>query len=378
MLGARPSRARLRARLAVGLSVSALAVAALVAIGAAALASWRSVDPQPTTQAGAARVGDRVTVVVVAEDGADEAAGLARRDALRWMLVALGASLVPAVAIGWFTAGRMLGAVDRAMKDIEDVEAERRLRLQEVVHELRTPLAVVGANLELASTGAPLDHESAGFVDAARRAAERMSRTVDDLAGHGQLAVLPGDGPLDIGAVVRFVVAEHVGPARARGLYLVAGQGAGPIVPMADRAALRTVLGNLVGNAVRLAPAGSTVGIEGGEHRGWAWVAVIDEGPGLPRRFHGRVFERGWRGRHDRDRDGDASHEHGLGLTIARQLTEAHGGRLTVDSEESSGSTFTVWLPIAPDAEVGHVVARDGVHPVDRPWAAIPLVNAPL
>jgi signal transduction histidine kinase len=365
-----PKRARVRARLAVGLTVSALVVAALVGIGASALASWRSDEPEVRTQAGAARVGEGVALVVVAEDDGD-AAAQARSDALRWMLVALGVALIPAVAVGWLAAGRLLGTVDRALADIEATDAERRRRLQEVVHELRTPLAVVGANLELASTAPGMDDEAGGLVDAARRAAERMRRTVDDLAGHGQLAVDAVGGPLDLGAEAQAVVADHAGPAGARGVR-IATRGTGSVhVPSADRGALHTALGNLAANAVRLAPIGSTVTVCWGDHAGWAWIAVCDEGPGLAERLHARVFERGWQGRHERDRAGNGDEpqsERGLGLTIARQLTEAQGGLLTLVSEEGAGSTFTVWLPLGPVAQQADVVEADGIHPRSRPW----------
>ena len=84
--------------------------------------------------------------------------------------------------------------------------------------------------------------------------------------------------------------------------------------------------------------------------------------------------ERGWRGRHDRDRDRAAApDQRGLGLTISRQLTEAHGGLLTIDSEEGAGSTFTIWLPMAPDARTDDVVGRDHLHPLARPWQALRL-----
>jgi signal transduction histidine kinase len=132
---------------------------------------------------------------------------------------------------------------------------------------------------------------------------------------------------------------------------------------------VRTALGNLLSNAVRLAPQGSTITVATGEHDGWRWAAVVDEGPGLPAALHAAVFERGWRGRHDRDRDrADEPGERGLGLTISRQLVEANGGVLTIDAAEGVGSTFTVWLPASPAARVADAVAADGLHPVARPW----------
>lgn len=363
-----PTRRRVRTRLAVGMTVSAFLVAALVGIGAAALATWRSDDPQSDTRAGAARLGDDVALVVVAEDGSADAAAQARHDALRWMMVMLGASLLPAVAIGWFAAGRLLGALDRAVAETETAERRRQRQLHEVVHELRTPLAVISANLELVATHHRLAPEAAGFVDASRRAGERMRRTIDDLAGHGHLAVDAGAGPLDLAAEVGAIVAEHDGPARAQGVHLLV-EGDGPlIVPATDRAVVRTTLGNLLSNALRFAPTGSAITVHSGEIEGWAWVAVTDEGPGIPRRFQSRVFERGWRGRHDRDRSDGTGAQRGLGLTIARQLTEAQGGTLTLDSNEGAGSTFTVWLPAAPEADRTAIVSGSGTRPRVRPW----------
>jgi signal transduction histidine kinase len=361
-----PSRRRLRTRIAVGLTASTLLVAAAVAIAATALAAWQPSEPATPAQAGAARVGDEVTVVIVTDEGS-EAAAQARTDTLRWTLVALTLSVVPAVFVGWFAAGRMLGSVDSALAQVNVAEEDRRRRLQEVVHELRTPLAVMGTNLELAAGDSALDADSVGFINAARRAAGRMRRTVDDLDGYGGLAVSTAEATVEVSRVVDAVATEQVGPAHARGLHLeVIGDTATELAHI-DAGAIHTVLGNLVGNAVRLAPRGSTIRIDWGDVPDWVWVAVADEGPGLPETLHNRVFERGWRGRHDRDR-GDGGDGSGLGLTIARQLTEAQGGVVTIESEEGIGSTFTIWLPRSVDATRADVAAPDGIHAVIRPW----------
>jgi signal transduction histidine kinase len=283
------------------------------------------------------------------------------------MLVALAVSIVPAVGVGWFVSQRLLRGVEAAQAEVDAAERERRRRLDEVVHELRTPLAVTTTNLELASSDPQLDADTLHLIDAARRATERMSRTVDDLAEHGHLVVDLTTGAFDVAIEARSVAVEHTGPARARGLQIrvVGPERLGP--SDGDRSAVRTALGNLLSNAVRLAPQGSTITVVTGEHAGWRWAAVVDEGPGLAPNLHAAAFERGWRGRHDRDRD-DTPGERGLGLTISRQLVEANGGALTIDSEEGGGSAFTVWLPVSASARSADVVAADGVHPAARPW----------
>lgn len=369
-----PQRNRVRGRLAIGLTLSTLLAAMVVAVAATAVAGWRADETTDGPQAGAARVGDDVTVVIVTDEGADDAAAQARRDTLRWSLIFLAISIVPAIGLGWFVAGRMLGTVDKALADIESADAERLRRLQEVVHELRTPLAVMGTNLELAATEPGPDHPAAGFIDAARRAVIRMGRTVEDLAGHGRLEVAVGKNPVDIGTLAREVAADHAGPAQARSIRIRVKGDPMVAVPDVDPAALRTTLGNFLANAVRLAPGGSAVTLTWGQDTTWAWLAVGDEGPGLSPELHGRVFERGWRGRHDRDRDG-ANRGSGLGLTIARQLTEAQGGSVTVLSEEGGGSVFTIWLPVTAAADPSSILAADGIHPAVQPWLEVLAVS---
>lgn len=362
-----PRSRNVRVRLAAGLTLTALVVAVVVAVGASALSSWQATAGEPLV--GTARIDDDI-VVIIADEG-DRAGEAARAETLRWSLVVLGLAIVPTAALAWVAAGRMLGAVDAALADVEATEEDRTRRLQEVVHELRTPLAVMGTNLELAASGADRDAESAVFIDAARRAIDRMDRTVDDLAGQGGLTVDATHGGVAVASVATDVVDEYVGPARRRGLHLVSKGSEHVVAESAERAPLRTVVGNLVANAVRLAPRGSVITVSWGDMPEWVWIAVTDEGPGLPDRHHARVFERGWQGPHERHRsDGEGA---GLGLTIARQLAEAQGGTVTLASEESAGSTFTVWLPRTADADRFDVVATDGIHPITAPWTTTPV-----
>lgn len=356
-----------RLRLAVTITAAVLGAAAVVVLVTVGLATWRAADPAATTRAGAAQTSNGVTVLLVQSQGSAGAASTARHDTFNWLFLALGITVLPALGASWLVSGKMLRSVDEALAEGERREEERRRRLDEVIHELRTPLAVAGTNLELAADDPLLDAETAGLIDAARRAAERMRRTVDDLAEHGMLAV-DRSGTVDLAAEVRAAAAEHAGPARARAIAIRPLADGSLRVPAGDGGAVRTALGNLVSNAVRLAPRGSTITLSCGEVAGWAWAAVGDEGPGLPAHEHSLVFDRGWRGRHDRDRDREG--RGGLGLTIARQLTEANGGHITVESEEGAGSTFTIWLPIDDDAASADVVDGDHLHPVQRPWAS--------
>ena len=356
-----------RTRLAALISGVVMVVATLVVALAVALSWWTADEPADgavTTQAGVVRMPNGDAVLVLAAEGPPAGDASAWDDALPWLLVALGCALVPAAAAGWVLSKRLLRPVDEAMAEMAERDHVRRRQLDDVIHELRTPLAIAGTNIELASSDASLDGETRGLIDAASRATNRMRRVVDDLAEHGHLSIAPA-GEFDLAAEVRAVAGEHVGPARARGVSVVVAGASSTPVPYGDATAVRTALGNLAGNAVRLAPGGSTITFSCGVCGDWAWAAVSDEGPGLAEHVHPSVFERGWSGRQDRDR-GD--HHRGLGLTIARQFTEANGGVITIDSEEGLGSTFTVWLPLADVALEADILDVDRIHPAARPW----------
>ena len=151
---------------------------------------------------------------------------------------------------------------------------------------------------------------------------------------------------------------EYALLAAERALRLDLRLAPGPIV-YADPASLDRALSNLLSNAVRLAPAGSTITVAVGSRQGWAWVAVRDEGPGIA----GRGPRRGVRPvpprRPDRGTDGS-----GLGLAIARQIVESHDGRLVLADRPGPGSTFVIWLP---ERAVAGAPERAAVPPTDDP-----------
>ena len=115
----------------------------------------------------------------------------------------------------------------------------------------------------------------------------------------------------------------------------------GPVV-IADAQALSRAIGNLLSNAVRLAPGGSEVTVASGSEGGWAWVAVRDEGPGIAEEDRDRVFHR-----FGRASGVDEDRGHGLGLAIARQVVEAHEGRIALYSELGSGAPSFSGCPTA-------------------------------
>jgi signal transduction histidine kinase len=230
----------------------------------------------------------------------------------------------------------MLGRIDDAF------ESQRRF-IHEASHELRNPLAVIKTNLEVALSdpGATTEdlRETGEIV---MNATDRMSHLVDDLLLHARQEVPSYElGPIDVSELVALAAAEFKTPAEARGITLESACSPGLWVT-GDAVALRQALANLLANGVRLAPEGCRIRVAAGRHDGWVWMAVEDEGPGIAPEHQAAVFQRFWRG------DGPAGRREGrsgLGLTIVRQIAEAHRGEVRLASEVGRGSTFSVWLP---------------------------------
>jgi signal transduction histidine kinase len=107
-----------------------------------------------------------------------------------------------------------------------------------------------------------------------------------------------------------------------------------------------------------------------GRDRGWAWIAVHDDGPGIDPDDQALVFDRFWRGRPGGTEVGAEGGEHrtGLGLAIVRQVLESHGGTVAVHSTPGAGATFVLWLPLAPERSI----PREPRPPLHDPVFATP------
>jgi two-component system sensor histidine kinase ResE len=111
---------------------------------------------------------------------------------------------------------------------------------------------------------------------------------------------------------------------------------------------LAQVFNNLVDNSLKHTPVGGRVTVSARAERDQVRISVIDTGPGIPPEGLARIFERFYQ--LDKSRQGGPAHGVGLGLAIAKQIVQAHGGELKAKSQVGHGSTFTVWLPVArPD-----------------------------
>lgn len=394
----------LRFRLALSYSVVVFTLGALV-VGTINFVLSRSLSNQPVVEELQVRRVSSEPGAAVWLDGealeAIEALGNARAlEQLRSMSLTLLIVLFPAsVVAGWFVAGRMLRPVDRiaaVAMEIQASDLSRRIRLhgpddelkhladafdamldrietgaeaqrrfiQDISHELRNPLATMATSLDLVLSAPDADSDALrATAESVRRSIDRTSLTVDGLARFARRE-LPTGGELavDLGTVVDEVITEVRAPASRRRLTLERAGVDGPAV-RTDRQALRSALANVVGNAVRMAPEGSTIRCGWGVHGEWGWVGVADEGPGIPEGDHRLVFQRDWS--KDRSR---LHHERrtGLGLSIVRQVAEAAGGTVSLTSDPASGSSFVIWLPLRPGIDPSSLT-WDGIHPVHDP-----------
>jgi len=226
---------------------------------------------------------------------------------------------------------------------LERGEEDRRRFMQDAVHELRTPLAVVEA-----TTSAVLDgvyaHDDE-HLRAIRDQARLLSRIVDDLrtislAEGGRLDLHPER--IDVAGVLGDAARDIEARATEAGRAVAVEHAAADLAVVADRDRVRQVLAALLDNALRHTPEGGRVVLAGRAAAGGAIrIEVRDSGPGIAAEDLPHVFDRLYQADPARDRRTGSS---GLGLAIARALVEAHGGRVGAGTAPEGGAL--VWLEL--------------------------------
>jgi two-component system OmpR family sensor kinase len=235
------------------------------------------------------------------------------------------------------TMNQLLGRISQALG------RERRL-IADASHELRSPLAVLRTELELASHPARGRAELAESVSHAAREADRVARLADDLlflarTDQGGPIVHPVRQPLQ--PILAGAVTAAAGRAAARDVRLdleVEQSLDAPIDP--DR--LRQAADNLLDNALRVAPQGSAVRVRAERRDGMVAVAVSDAGPGFPADFLAHAFERFRRADPARTREHGGA---GLGLAIVEAIARGHRGRAEVANLPDGGAEVRLLLP---------------------------------
>ncbi|WP_051946757.1 HAMP domain-containing sensor histidine kinase [Thermus amyloliquefaciens] len=232
---------------------------------------------------------------------------------------------------------------NQLLDELARKEAEEKRLLADIAHDLRTPLTVLQGDLEALEDGLlPCTPE---HLRRLQEEVRLLGRLVEDLrlltlAESGGLRLTPER--LDAQSLVRGVLEAHAAKAAAKGVDLQLRGKAPPL--LADREALQRVLHNLLDNAIRHTPAGGRVEVSLEEEGSGVRLAVWDTGPGLKPGEEERVFQRFYRGDPARGRGGS-----GLGLSIAKSLVEAMGGRIQAGNHPEGGALFVLWLPRGDD-----------------------------
>jgi signal transduction histidine kinase/response regulator of citrate/malate metabolism len=244
------------------------------------------------------------------------------------------------------TEQQRAAALARALEQQRRLDRLQREFIQNVSHELRTPLALIRGHAETLENGwlGDLQAEQKESISVIARRALMLTKMVNDI-----INVLEVEQrelmrePIDLDALVRACLAEFRAAAERADLVLIPEIAPGLPQVSGDPLALRRVLDNLVGNALKFTPAGGRVTVQVYCSGETARLQVADTGIGIPDEHLGRIFERFYQV------DGSPTRKYGgmgLGLALVKELVEAHGGQIAVESEVGRGSTFTVTLPI--------------------------------
>ncbi|MBA3348914.1 MAG: HAMP domain-containing histidine kinase [Actinobacteria bacterium] len=297
-----------------------------------------------------------------------------------YVLGALGVLFLVSLGVGWVISGRVLSPIGRITDVADHIQAtdlSQRIELHgpqdelkrladtfdgmlarldaafavqsrfiaDASHELRNPLAVIRTNVDVVLSDPHAttdDWRQTAFV--VRRATDRMGRLVDDLFALARLeSPNMRSDRLDLSALASEVADEFGAVAGAKDVTINKSLGESLIVA-GDGDALKRALANLLDNALKSAPPGSSIGVDAGLRERWAWVALRDHGEGISSEDQTRIFDRFWRKDSSRSRSSGGS---GLGLSIVRGIAESHSGSVGVSSQPGRGAVFVLWIPLA-------------------------------
>lgn len=249
--------------------------------------------------------------------------------------------------------GRLERSFNRMVSELERSDRLRRDLTADVAHELRTPIHILQGNLEGILDGVyqPSPEQIELLLDETRQ----LARLVEDLrtlslAEAGQLTLVKES--IDLAELLRDAATSFSAPIQAAkvSLRVEFEPEDRPVIIQGDAGRLDQVLGNLIGNALRHTSPGGTITLRLERiSEGKARIQVRDDGDGIAAEDLPYVFDRFWRANRESKSAGSglgvpSPAGSGLGLAIARQLVQAHGGRIAVESRPGEGTVFTIEL----------------------------------
>jgi heavy metal sensor kinase len=238
------------------------------------------------------------------------------------------------------TLNRMLARLE------EGVDDKRRL-IGDASHELKTPLAVMRTEIDVAlSAPSAMGEEAVEVLESAREETDRMARIVGNLLtlarlDEGTIQLLRK--PINLRALADEAADSLQTMAEHRDID-VAVEGEGVVV-LGDHEYLRQVVVNLIENAIKYSGEGTSISVAVESAGSEARVSVKDTGAGIPEEAQPHIFDRFYRVDRARSKSSGGS---GLGLAICREIVEAHEGRMELTSRPGAGATFRMVLPVVP------------------------------
>ena len=257
--------------------------------------------------------------------------------------------------------GRLARAFNSMVARLEGAFARQKRFVADVSHELRTPLTGLGGSLEILLLGAAHDDEEAThrLMSGMYAEVERMQRLVADLLALTRLdegRLKPRLTTVEVAPLLVDICTQMQSQVHGQSLTYQVPPGLPALRGDADQ--LRRVLLNIVENALKFTPPGGRVELRGAnEQQEWVTLEIQDTGAGIPPEALPHVFERFYRADPSRTRQSWRMGGSGLGLALARELVEAHGGTITISSSVGQGTTVTLRLSTHHTAHQG---SRDG------------------
>ena len=256
---------------------------------------------------------------------------------LTWVLVCNAFGVVGALVgfVAFFLAYRSIRRRHaKAMQELHDLS-------DDIAHDLRTPLARMHAQAELAAMGGVSAAELAAGVAEETSSMLELINTMLDLSQTGARIERSPRMDVDLAAIVRQMTEFYASVAEDKGVAFVLDLPDGEIVRSAHKAKLQQLVGNLLDNAVKFTPSGGTVSVTLTKEpeTGLARLAVSDTGIGISDEDKPNLFKRFWRSDASRSLPGN-----GLGLAVVKAIVTSYGGSVTCTSRPGVGTTFVVKL----------------------------------
>ncbi len=249
--------------------------------------------------------------------------------------------------------GKLARTFNEMQRRLAELDGARKQFIANASHELRTPIFSLGGFVELLEEEDPSPEERAEFVHTMREQIERLTKLTTDLLDLSQLdagAIVVKADSVDLNALARDVALEFGPRADQHGSRLELRRPSRPVIARADPERVRQITRILLDNALTHTPEGTKVTVTANSVNRRVELTVSDEGPGIPQRVQGRIFERFYTAE-----TGDGS---GLGLAIARELAQRMRGRISI----TSNKRFTAFTLDLPPAELPAPAPRAEAH----------------